>query len=782
MSPNSLIFFAIFLPIASVPLLAILGKYLKHQTSLLALCIPVISSASILYVANYLGWDQTHIFTWSWIPSFGINLSFLVDGLSILFGLIVSIMGVFIVFYARSYLGKKTVYQNRFYAYLMLFMGAMLGTVFSNNLLLLFIFWELTGIASFFLIGFTHQKEESRTGARMALIVTTGTGLMLLVGVVLININAGSYNLHELLFNPEIIHQNKDWMNIALVFMLLGAFGKSAQFPFHFWLPNAMAAPTPVSAYLHSATMVKLGIFLCARIYPLFSGTDYWTSILVPIGFLTLVIGSVLALLSNDLKAILANSTVAQLGFLIGWYGLGNVNGVEHDFFHILNHVFYKGALFMIAGIVDHSMGTRDIRKLGGLSKRMPLTAIACLITALSMAGFPGTMGFISKELMLERLLHSSGSGMLLLVGLIVAAICMVAFSIRLIRNIFFTNTPLPKNFHKANLAIQLPALLLASVTLLFGLFPGLIQGQLDEMLVIGLHLKTTSHLALWHGFNTPFLISLGIITCGTVLYIILQKQNWSSASIPGIMRFDRGYEAGFNFLLKHARTLTHALRGHKPFDYLYIIVCSFVAIMLFFFSFNTSAIYLSLSNFKITNDPIALFTFSVIIVGAFSTVIFNKWIRKLIALSITGFMITFYFMLYKAPDLALTQVIIETASLILVLLILTRLAKKDDEFNRKSTMGLAKQCFMISISFAMGLIMFFSLVFILYPESGQSIGSYFLENTVELAQGHNAVNTILVDFRGYDTMGEISVLVIAMLGVLGLLMRKKNIKQKQKV
>lgn len=775
MTDHHILLWAIFLPLIASPLIAWGGQKLGGKLAWPCLLIPILSFCGICLVNSNLGWGHSQVFKTLWIPSLGINLNFLFDGLSTFFGLVVCGMGVLIVFYARFYLGEKYSYQNRFYAYLMLFMGAMLGTVFSNNLMLLFIFWELTGIASFFLIGFSHHKAESRTGARMALLVTSFTGLVMLIGIIVLGINAGSYELDQLFLKGANL-TNEPWLNLAFILIFIGALGKSAQFPFHFWLPNAMAAPTPVSAYLHSATMVKLGIFLCARLFPLFVICEYWGQVLVPIGFITMALGSFLALRSNDLKAILAFSTISQLGFLVGFYGMGTPAGVSHDYFHILNHVFYKGALFMMAGIIDHATGTRDIRKLGGLYKKMPLTAIAFVIAALAMAGIPGTTGFISKELMLGLIFQNMNTslGWLLPITMMISAICMVAFSIRLFKNTFWGHSEL-QGVHKPSLAFQIPAFIGPLAILVFGFFPDILGSSLQNLAVTSLQNPHPDHLALWHGFNLPLLFSTAAIVLGMGTYLWGEKKNWQFTFIPTFLQFDTLYSHSYDRLLSLAKNVTKALRGHRPFDYLLIVLLS-------------SVLIISLSLFQLgfpipwhifkPEDKINLLeslTFTIIVAGALGTVIFRNWIRKLISLSITGFLITFYFVLYRAPDLALTQILIEAVSLILVLLFMTRLPTDYDVKNQNLTLGPFRKTLTIGLSVTVGVMMTSLILFFRSEPPAKHIGQYFLENTVALAQGQNAVNTVLVDFRGYDTMGEVSVLVIAMLGVLGLLMRRKR-------
>ncbi|MBU0505419.1 DUF4040 domain-containing protein, partial [bacterium] len=534
----------------------------------------------------------------------------------------------------------------------------------------------------------------------------------------------------------------------------------------------------PVSAYLHCATMVKLGIFLSARIFPIFVGTDLWGPLLISAGFITMVVGSILAYSSHDLKSILAYSTVAQLGFLIGFYGLGTPVGVQHDYFHVLNHVFYKGSLFMIAGIIDHAAGTRDIRKLGGLFKVMPLAGIAFIIMNLSMAGIPGTMGFVSKELVITQLTQYSWYIRFpLMFALFTYAMFMVAFSIRLFKNTFFgtMSEEVKARLHKPSFLFQLPAILPVFLVLLFGLFPNLLGHALEQLSVVGLQAKTMSHLALWHGFNKPLFLSFIIICHGVGFYIVAQRKQWKHVFIPKWLKFDDAFNFLYDKMVYHAKTVTTALLGNSSFNFLPVIIVSSLTLLSGYFIYLLSTGYDFAFGALVMPGQLAIFVTLLIVLGIVGKVFYTTWIKKLIALSVTGFMITFYFILYRAPDLALTQLLIETVSLILVLLFLTRLPKEDNIKNKTLKLGKTNQFFAILSSVAIGVIVFVSILMVTGNPNANPMGKYFIDNTLPLAQGSNAVNTILVDFRGYDTMGEITVLVIALLGVLGLVMRKRG-------
>lgn len=778
------LFIALGLPLLLGPWLGLLGRVLGRRVGWVAFALPVLSTAALLWLAFQAGLPGSRVIEIPWIPSLGINLSFLLDGLSFFFALVVSGMGVLVFWYANFYLDDHVEHHGRFYAYLTLFMAAMLGTVLANNLMLLFVFWELTGIASFLLIGFLHAEEKSRIGARQALLVTGFTGLLLLVGVLMVRQAAGTFDLDALMRSGLPAGEHRTWLTVAMLLLLLGAFGKSAQFPFHFWLPNAMAAPTPVSAYLHSATMVKLGVFLCARLFPLFVENDLWAPLLSWIGFGTMVLGAVLALQSHDLKAILAYSTVSQLGYLIGYYGLGAARGVEYDYLHILNHVLYKGSLFMIAGVVIHSTGLQDIRHLGGLWRRMPWLGAACAVAAATMAGVIGSTGFLSKEMMLKEIIEAMKPhgtlGSFAAGCVLVTSVVKVAFGARFFTNIFLGPEPaaVKEHFHQPGLAMQLPALLLAGAALLFGLAPALLDRLLDPLAVVGLH-KPADHLAIWHGVTLEFMVSLGLLVLGAGLYFFGQRTQWRWARISPVLRFDEFFEAGLGGLGRFAKWLTHSLQADRPVSYLPVVL-TFVLVMVGGWTFSALV-----SSFRNANwsagellqelDWLRTFAAGLIALAVICVVLLRRWTTQLIALSVAGFLTTFYFVLYRAPDLALTQILVEAVSLILVLVLLSRFPKSAERGEVTWRPRPARRIFNLVLALGVGALMTSLVLWINARPAARTVGEWYAANTVEVAKGTNAVNTILVDFRGFDTLGEITVLLIATLGALGLLMRYKR-------
>lgn len=776
MNETTALIISIVLPILSMPLLIALSGKLTHRVGWLALPIPIIGLINILGLGTSTNWGKNPLaIQLNWFPELNINASFYVDGTSLFFGCVVLGMGSLVTLYATQYLHEPKYENGKFYAYLMLFMAAMIGTVFANNIYMLFIFWELTGIASFLLIGYYFHQEKSQKGALMALLVTGLTGLILLVGLILVQLSTNSVLINEI--NAMTTGPIK-WVGPAIGLMLIGAFGKSAQFPFHFWLPNAMAAPTPVSAYLHSAAMVKLGVFLVARFYPVIQTSLPAIKWLMIIGFITMTLGAVLSVLNTDIKAILAYTTISQLGFLMGVYGLSN-GGVSHDFFHIINHVFYKGCLFMVAGIIIHTIHKKDIREMGGLFKLMPLTAIACLLACAGMAAIPGTTGFISKELMLELILHAPTNGRFILLALLsISAISLFIASCRLFFHIFIRPSTLElSNYHKPSLLFQLPPFILACSVIIFGIAPSLLSIFSKNMTVAGQHAISMSKLAIWHGINTPLLISLSLITLGIIGYQLLNKINWPISKTPKALAFDTGFLKGLDLLDKSSISLTSWVRTHSPNSYLKIIV----SMLTLLFIYAISKVPLSMITHALHIDPVSIEIVGVISLMAVSSIavlVIKPWIGRLIALSVTGFLVAFYFMLFKAPDLALTQMLIEAVSLVLFLLLLAKFPRGSERQELPHTRYGIRRLDTLLLSLFFGATIFvILLVFVKYPHSN-AIGNLFLEQTLPLAEGSNTVNTILVDFRGFDTMGEITVLLIALLGVIGLLNKKSNTAQ----
>ncbi len=774
-------------PFALAPFLPAIGGRVGAKVGWLALLAPAASFWAALQLRGLPAELRAAGRSWEWIPSLGAELSFSGDGLSLLYALIVSGVGVLVVFYAACYLDDHHYRDHgKFYCYLLLFMGAMLVTVMSANLLVLFVAWELTGLTSFLLIGFLHDKAESQRGARMALLTTGLTGLALLAGVVLLRVAYGTFDLAEILARGGVPAGAEGLVGAAFLCCFVGIAGKSAQFPFHYWLPNAMAAPTPVSAYLHSATMVKLGVFLTARLLPVFNGLDNWMPLLTGIGFGTMLLGSLLALLSQDLKGVLAYTTVAQLGLLIGYYGLHTQGvAVAWDALHILNHVFYKACLFMVVGIIDHSTGTRDLRRLGGLWGKMPLVGTAALFALAAFAGLPPTTGFLSKEMLLAdlyALFHAQGGlqGVWPLGCVILASTLNIAVAARVARVFFGKPThDVEAHFHAPSPGLQAPPVLLGAATIFCGLgaaaFGGLSASFTDSA---GRAAAADTHLHLWHGVTPELLTSALIVAAGLGLYLAVGAARWKKAAIPAPLRFDLGFDVVADGTPYAARRLNRALGFETPYAYLFVVCGVLVLLPGWFLAANRDAFVAQIGEWRMlpaTSAGWMRWAVVVLIGGAaICAAAWKKVIPQLFALSIIGLGVVFYYVLYQGPDLAITQMLVESATLILVLLVVLRLKRDGADTEDLPERGGAPLSLRLALSIGGGLLVGGGVLIFQQPRSMEWAGDYYLANSLGYAKGANAVNTVVIDFRGFDTLFEITVLVIATLGCLGLIARPR--------
>jgi multicomponent K+:H+ antiporter subunit A len=703
-----------------------------------------------------------------WIPSIGLTLSMRLDGLALMFALLILGIGLLIILYARYYLSEKEA-VGRFFSYLILFMTAMLSIVLSNNVLQMWMAWEVTSISSFLLISFWSSKSESRKGARMALTVTGAGGLALLAGLLLVSDMVGSYELSVILASGDLIREHALYP-VALILILLGAFTKSAQFPFHFWLPHAMAAPTPVSAYLHSATMVKAGIFLLARMYPVLSGTEMWFLIVSMTGLITLLLGAYIALFKHDLKGLLAYSTISHLGLITLLLGLDTKLAAVAALFHIMNHAIFKASLFMAAGIIDHESGTRDMRKLGGLWHFMPYTATLAMVAAASMAGVPLLNGFLSKEMFLAETLHSSALGFIswmIPVLATLAAIFAVAYSLRFIHDVFFNGEPkdLVKTPHEPPRYMKVPIEILVALCLLIGIFPNFMIGGLLEAAASSVLMSELPYysLSIWHGFNLPLLMSVIAIGGGLLVYAyrrhLYRFQAQFKESDEKLI-----FEAAIQGLVASATRAHDGLNNGSLQRYIAALLLLTIAI---------TAIPLINLDTAATHSPdqavsgVEITAAIILCLSAIATVIFHrKRMVALITISVVGLIVSIAFARFSAPDLALTQLSVEVVTVILLMLALYFLPQKTP--SESSPSRVVRD---VGIAAALGgLVATINYAFITQPLD--SISEFFLANSKTGGGGTNAVNVILVDFRGLDTLGEILVLGIAALGIFNLLAR----------
>lgn len=710
---------------------------------------------------------QTLLYKVEWIAQYGLNLSLRLDGLSLLFALMILGIGLLVIVYAHYYLAGHE-RAGRFFISLLLFMGAMLGVVLASNMLLMLLFWELTSLSSFLLIGFWNQRAEARTGARMALAVTGGGGLALLAGIILLGKVVGSYELDQVLAAKELV-QSHSWYPLILVLFLLGVFTKSAQFPFHFWLPHAMAAPTPVSAYLHSATMVKAGVFLLARMYPVLAGSEWWFYLVTFAGLATLLIGAVTALFQHDLKGLLAYSTVSHLGLITMLFGLGSDLAPVAAIFHIINHATFKASLFMAAGIIDHETGTRDMRRINGLWHYMPHTAMLAIVASAAMAGVPLLNGFLSKEMFFAETLHQQLLGSfswLIPVLATVAALFSVAYSVRFIHDVFFNGQPvnLPKfPPHEPARYMKIPVEVLVFACLLVGMLPGLsVAGLLASAAAASLgHAVPEYSLSIWHGFNLPLLMSSLAMLGGAMLYVARKPLYAWYDGLPSLNALH-----SFRSVLQRATAGSSQLMARLQ----HASLQRFVAIMLLCLVALLVWRLLPLASLGGTvaltpADPVTLIGLAAMSLTALLTVASHRHrLLSLSMLSIVGLVTVMLFARFSAPDLALTQLVVEVVTILLMLLVLNFMPEKTP-VESSSLRRLRDFC----LSLACGGL-FALLTYAVLTRPADSIAGFYLDNSVSGGGGTNVVNVILVDFRGFDTLGEISVLAITAVAIAALL------------
>ncbi|MBK8962914.1 MAG: monovalent cation/H+ antiporter subunit A [Candidatus Competibacteraceae bacterium] len=713
---------------------------------------------------------QTLIQRLPWLPAVGLDLAFRLDGLGLLFALLILGIGLLIVLYASYYLSERD-RLGRFYAYLLLFMGSMLGIVLAENIIQLLMFWELTSLSSFLLVSYWYQREEARNGARMALTVTGAGGLALLGGFLLLGEIAGSYELSAILPAGDAIRAHPLYRPM-LVLVLLGAFTKSAQFPFYFWLPNAMAAPTPASAYLHSATMVKAGIFLLARLFPVLSGTHEWSWLVGGAGIITLLLGAFISLFQHDIKGLLAYSTISHLGLITLLFGIGTPLAAVAGIFHIINHAIFKASLFMAAGIIDHETGSRDRRKINGLWKYMPYTGVLAIVASAAMAGVPLLNGFLSKEMFFAEVFGATTHlrlGWLLPATVTLAGVFAVAYSLRFIHDVFFNGAPidLPRTPHEPPRWMKVPMEVLVLLCLVVGVFPAQTVEPLLAVASAGvLQEPPPAHdLAIWHGVNPALWMSVIALLGGGLVYL---------GRKPLFAFYDRHaerlevktlYNAWLEGLFEVAGALTRRLDTGSLQRLLGVVMLS--ALVLGVAGFGGGSAPLTGPRPLLPVDGVSLLVALGLVAATVGVVIWHR--QRLVALILmgaVGLVVVLTFAKFSAPDLALTQLAVEMVTVVLLLLALYFLPQhsplESTPLQRGAHLALA-------VAAGGGAA---ALTWAVLTRPYDSIAGYFLANSVPGGGGANVVNVILVDFRGYDTLGEISVLALAGLGIYALLER----------
>lgn len=764
----------ILLPLVlGTTLVSWLKQFSRGVTALGAIAVSLSSFLLLLSQAPAVFNGTVITQTWSWLPQLGIDFSFRLDALGMLFALLISGIGTLIYIYAYYYLSPKNS-LSKLYFLLMLFMAAMLGISLSNNLLILLIFWELTSISSFLLVGYWSNYEAAQRGSRMALTITGMGGLSMLGGFILLGQITGTYQIDQILMMGEQIHAHALFVP-TLLLILLGAFTKSAQFPFHFWLPNAMAAPTPVSAYLHSATMVKAGLFLVARLLPIFAGAALFHNIVTFIGLFTLCVAAFFAIFKEDLKGLLAYSTISHLGLIMCLLGIGSPLAVAAAIFHIINHATFKAALFMIAGIIDHESGTRDLRKLSGLWQMLPFTATLTMITAASMAGIPFTNGFLSKEMFFTELVANLSGPVMIGAAIAgtLAGIFAVTYSIRLVHGVFFDG-PLGqqvpnKDAHEPPFGMRAPAILLAFLCIAVGLLPGL----LVEKIVNSTTQASTqnfafegTHLALWHGINLPLMMSIIAIFGGAIFYFALAKGGAireidldpKLGKLQGRVLFDLFLKN----LLINSRRFRRATENGKLQSYILWIVLFTIGLVGYPLVVNG----IDTGSRELTHAPVLAIVLWLLLFSACWMMLWfhHERIKAILISGAVGLVVTMVFIGFSAPDLALTQITVDVVTTVLLLMslsLLPQLTPYESSPTRRWRDAVIAVCGGLGIATVAWLVM---------TRDHNSISWFFIQQSIPLGGGTNVVNVILVDFRGFDTFGEITVLGIAAIGVLSLM------------
>jgi len=758
----------------AVPLIAAAVVVFVPKSSRLLLpllCGAATSAALVLAIRagmQVVGGDPLQL-SLPWVSQIGLSVSLYVDALSFLFLLLILGIGLLIIAYSFYYLAAGEA-LSRFYAALMLFMASMVGVVTSGNLLLLVIFWELTSVSSFLLIGFWDREEAARRGAYQSLIVTAAGGLAMLAGIIVIGVQAGTFELSELLRRGDEVRALPG-ATTALGLILVGAFTKSAQVPFHFWLPSAMAAPTPVSAYLHSATMVKAGIFVLARLSPIFAPMDLWVACVPAVGAVTFLVGGWGALRQTDLKALLAYSTISQLGMIVMLLGFDTEIAAIAATLHILNHAAFKAPLFMAAGIIDHETGSRDLRTVGGLAPNMPRTALFACIAAASMAGMPLFGGFISKELFYEAALTATESrpwNLATPIAALVGSSLTVAYSLRLILGAFFGLPLHEDHVHEPRAGMRLPAEVLVVVAIAIGVGPQLVVGPL-VMAAAACITGTTvhSHLALWHGWTPALALSLGATGIGTITY--LARRDTLRALLPPRLGQTAAdiYDAAVDLLIDGAHRMTGVIQSGNLHAYVCTILS--VPLVLGLTGLTSSTTAPQLADVTPPIGGALLVTLITLTATVAVAVLYRHRLASVLSLGAVGLLVAVYFVWLSAPDLVMTQLLVEAVTTILVVLVLYFLPKEIAAHEPRLRLAMDA---VVATAVGIGAA---SVVYWILRRPFESISRYHIANSLTQAGGGNVVNVILVDFRGYDTMGEITVLAIAAIGIVALVYAQRR-------
>ena len=761
---QSLTFFALFLPFVAACFAPAITRLAGHNAGWLLAAVPAFLFVHFAGFVPLIAEGGTAGGGYDWIPSLGARFSWYLDGLSVTFALLISGIGTLIVLYSGGYL-KGHEHQGRFFSFILMFMGAMQGLVAADSFLTLFVFWELTSITSFLLIGFDHSREASRRAAVQALIVTGAGGLSLLAGLLLVWSATGIGDLGTLLSSGEVMRESPVYL-AALLLLLGGAFTKSAQVPFHFWLPNAMEAPTPVSAYLHSATMVKAGVYLVMRLNPVFGETIAWETILPIFGGATLLTGGLLAVRQTDLKLMLAYTTVASLGLLVMLTGFGSEKAVEAAVLYLIAHSLFKGALFMVAGTIDHEAGSRDVTKLGGLRSAMPITFAAALVAAVSMGGLPPLFGFLAKEEIYAALGFADGWTTALTVVAIAGNALMFAIGFAVALKPFLGGkVETPKHAHEGPVLLWIGPATLGVVGIVAAVFSGWSHEHLTDPMASAVAGTTVhAHISVVPHVGLPLMLSLVTVAVGIAIYLGLSRVRSAVAATLAAIGWgpDKGFDQLIRGTIRLARRVTAVFQHGHMDRYMTVTFLVIAAALLV-----TPAMFGEFPDWPVMPKlPFYQWVVLVIaVIGLWSVLAASNRLTAIVSLGIQGFAVALIFVLMGAPDLAFTQFMVETLSVVILALVMTRLrlSPADHRPTGERTVDA-----LVAAACGVGFGLF--LLRVTQGSFDSTLTQFFSDYSYTIAHGRNIVNVILVDFRGLDTLGEISVVMVAGLAVLALI------------
>ncbi|GEO84320.1 MULTISPECIES: putative monovalent cation/H+ antiporter subunit A [Alphaproteobacteria] len=756
---------ALFLPFAGALLAPFLTARLGANAAWVLALAPLASFAHFAGFLPAIAAGEVVTGGYAWVPSLNLSFSWFLDGLSLTFALLVTGIGTLIMLYTGGYM-KGHPQLGRFFSFMLMFMGSMLGVVVSDSFLMLFVFWELTSITSFLLIGFDHERAASRRAALQALVVTGGGGLALLAGLIFIWNVTGLTQMSLLVHSGDLLRESPFYA-AALILVLGGAFTKSAQFPFHFWLPNAMEAPTPVSAYLHSATMVKAGVYLLMRLNPVMGGTPAWEILLPLFGGVTLLVGAVLAIRQTDLKLMLAYTTVASLGLLVMLTGFGSPYAIEAAVLYLVAHSLFKGALFMVAGIIDHETGTRDVTRLSGLRSTMPITFVAALFAAISMAGLPPFFGFLAKEEIYAALAGGDPRSVLFTAVAIVgnALMFVIAFAVAL-KPFLGAKVETPKHAHEGPVLLWLGPLTLSLIGLAAAVFSPLAHAFVTSPMASAVAGEAeTVTVGLVPHIGVPLALSVLTVVLGILVFLGLARARAIVARLldalgPGP---DRGFDHFIAGLVRLSWRVTQLVQNGRLEVYITATFLLLAVVLLVPPLVGGELPVMPSWPSGIRFHELAFFIIAV--VGLLAVLVAKDRLTAIVSLGIQGFAVAVIFLLFGAPDLSFTQFMVETLSVVILALVMTRLRLSPSDHR---TWGQVLADGAIAIAGGLG----FALMLLKSTQApfDTTLTDFFNAYSKVVAHGANVVNVIIVDFRGTDTLGEISVVMITGLAILALI------------